>query len=210
MTDRKIFSKISTMAAPITAKATKRMTIRSPKVAPNNTTRGRVASKEKNLSEVVISRLTESHRVFIKAMAAGENLTGASKKAGFTVQNAYHLMKQEHIVNAIRTEQNKYERVVNMTRKRVMDGFLEAIEMARLQASPADMIGGWREIAKMCGYYEPKKVQIDVVHQGVVQLKALAQLSDGDLLKMIEEGRVIDGEAELIQDSGDDSDASEE
>lgn len=74
-----------------------------------------------------------------------------------------------------------------MTRQRVMDGLLEAVEMAKLMAEPATMVSGWREIGKMCGYFEPKKVDINVNVAGNVIHQRLNQLSDAELLKIIQE-----------------------
>ena len=34
--------------------------------------------------------------------------------------------------------------------------------MAREQQDPAAMIAGWREIAKLCGYYAPERRRIEV------------------------------------------------
>ena len=49
------------------------------------------------------------------------------------------------------------------------------------------MIAGWREVRKMCGYYEPVKKQIDVNITGNVVMERLNRLSDADLLKLIED-----------------------
>ena len=151
----------------------------------------------------VIKCVSEKHRLFIKEMAKGNNMSGAARVCGFTYQNAQQLMKQDHIKQAIRVEQNKYERTVNMTRKRVMDGFLKAIQNAELQSDSLAMISGWREIGKMCGYYEPKKINVNINHSGEVALKTLSQLSDAELLKIAESGNIIEGE--LVEDAADGS-----
>jgi len=77
-----------------------------------------------------------------------------------------------------------------------MVGFLEAVEMAKIQAVPSDMIAGWREIAKMCGYYAPevKKIEINVTTRRVID--QMETLSDDDLLQMVAEStKLIEGEA---------------
>ena len=72
-----------------------------------------------------------------------------------------------------------------MTRKRVMEGLLEGVEMAKLMAEPSAMIAGWREIGKMCGYYEPVTKRIDLNVTGNVTMQRLERLSDAELLKLI-------------------------
>jgi hypothetical protein len=48
------------------------------------------------------------------------------------------------------------------------------------------MIAGWREVGKMCGFYEPKKVDIKVSMQGQVLLQRLNSMSDKELLSLTE------------------------
>jgi hypothetical protein len=86
-----------------------------------------------------------------------------------------------------------------MTRKQVMDGFKEAIDMAKVQAEPATMVSGWREIARMCGYYAPEKREINVNITAKRAVDQLETLSDDELLEIIEkDSEVIEGEFEEI------------
>ena len=39
------------------------------------------------------------------------------------------------------------------------------------------MIAGWREVGKMCGFYEPTKAKIEVSVQGQVLLQRLNGMS---------------------------------
>ena len=79
----------------------------------------------------------------------------------------------------------KYEAENQMTRKRVMDGFLEAIDMAKLMAEPASMISGWREIGKLCGYFAPVETRVKVDVSGNIVLDRLNSMSDAELLEVI-------------------------
>ena len=97
------------------------------------------------------------------------------------------MAKMPNILALYNEEKAKYEEAAQMTRQRVMDGLLEAVEMAKLMAEPATMVSGWREIGKMCGYFEPKKVDINVNVTGNVIHQRLNQLSDAELLKIIQD-----------------------
>lgn len=90
-------------------------------------------------------------------------------------------------------ERERWEKANLMTKKRVMDGFLEAIDIAKIQADPMAMIGGWREIAKMCGYFEPIKHRLEVSVQGEVVIQKLQALSDAQLLEL------ADGKADALE-----------
>ena len=80
-------------------------------------------------------------------------------------------------------------------RKKVMDGMLEAIEMAKLQSEPATMVGGWREIGRMCGYYAAEKRVLDINITAKRAVDKLETLSDAELLEMIDkDSDMIEGE----------------
>ena len=66
----------------------------------------------------------------------------------------------------------------------MIDGFMEAIDMARVQADPTAMIGGWREIAKVCGHYEPTKQELIITFRGERTLRQMEQMTDEQLLKL--------------------------
>ena len=59
-------------------------------------------------------------------------------------------------------EAQKYAEASQMTRKKVIDMQLEAFERAKLIDEPASMVSAAREIGKICGFYEPKKVELTV------------------------------------------------
>jgi hypothetical protein len=130
--------------------------------------------------------LTEMQQMFVRHWAAGESILTASARAGYADGGtyAYRLSKDPLVVEVYQREKRLYEQSCQMTRKKVMDGFLEAAEMARLQADPTAMVGAWREVGKMCGYYEPVKKVIDVNINGQITQK-VERLDDATLLAII-------------------------
>jgi phage terminase small subunit len=82
--------------------------------------------------------------------------------------------------------------------------------MAKIQADPTAMIAGWREVGKMCGYYEPVKKQIDVNITGNVVMERLNRLSDSELLKLIEQQTTNALEGEFAEVVGGDEDNEDE
>jgi phage terminase small subunit len=69
-----------------------------------------------------------------------------------------------------------------------LKGFQEAIDVARLRSDPAAMIAGWREIAKMCGYYAPERKQVQLSVDARAQRNELARMTDGELAELIADG----------------------
>lgn len=97
---------------------------------------------------------------------------------------ANQAMKKPTVQVAIAHERAKYEAASDITRRKVIDGFKEAIDMARVQADPTAMIGGWREIAKVCGHYEPTKQELIITFRGERTLRQMEQMTDEQLLKL--------------------------
>lgn len=156
--------------------------------------------------------LTTKMKDFVKYWAQGESILSASVRAGYTDGGtyAYRLAKDPAILKIYHAEKEAYAQAVGMTRQRVMEGLLEAVEMAKIQADPTAMIAGWREVGKMCGYYEPVKKQIDVNIAGNVVMERLNRLSDSELLKLIEQQTTNALEGEFAEVVGDDEDDENE
>jgi phage terminase small subunit len=145
--------------------------------------------------------LTEKQRLFVKFWAEGDSILGASHRAGYSDGGtvAYRLAKDPAVLKIYDIEKALYEESCQMTRERVMEGFLEAAEMAKVMADPTALTGAWREVGKMCGYYEPVKRTIDVNVTGSVTVKQLERMSTADLLKIVT-GEVTDVKFKELED----------
>lgn len=130
--------------------------------------------------------LTDIQRMFVKFWAAGESPASAASRCGIQTSYAYRLIYMPNVLKVYRAEKEAYEQASGMNRKRVIDGFLEAIEMAKVMAEPSTMVAGWREISKMCGYYEPVQVKHTVTHEGKILHDRLDKLSDAELFELIQ------------------------
>jgi hypothetical protein len=149
---------------------------------PDTGTMARAAAVDPN------KPLTEKQKHFVKFWAMGDSLPNAYTRAGYSINDlsyAYRMAKMPNILALYNEEKRLIEEAGQMSRKKVMDGLLEAVEMAKLMAEPATMVSGWREIGRMCGYYEPKKVDINVNVAGNAIHQRLNALSDAELLKLV-------------------------
>lgn len=154
--------------------------------------------------------LTDKQRIFVDALCRGQKQTMAARMAGFANPDveACRLIKLDKIKEALQYQHRKYEKSTQMTRKRVMDGLVEAIEMAKVQADPNTMVNGWREIGRMCGYYAAEKKIIDINITAKRAVDKLEGLTDAELLEMIDkDSEAIEGEfaevMELTQEAAD-------
>lgn len=150
-------------------------------------------------------RLTEAESVFVKCVAEdGMSNTAAARVAFPTSKNpavqGAHTILKPNVKAAIADRKAIYAAASGMTKKKVIDGFLEAIDMARVQAEPLVMISGWREIGKMCGFYEPTRAELTISVAGQRTLARLEGLRDEELLQLVQEGPdAIDAEFEEVK-----------
>jgi len=153
--------------------------------------------------------LTVKQRQFAEAWAKGESIPNASLRAGYADDHlGYRLARMPNILALKHQYELKYEADAQMDRKQVMEGFKEAIEMAKLMADPTAMISGWREIGKMCGYYAPVETKVKIDITGNVTMTRLTQMSDAELLELIEKGKpAVD--TPLLTDENDENDDSQ-
>jgi hypothetical protein len=151
--------------------------------------------------------LTAKQKEFVRLVGQGESPRAAGERVwGAANGYAHSLIKRSDIRALIDAEKAKYEAAAQMTRKKVMDGLLEAVEMAKLMSEPASMIAGWREIGKMCGYYEPIQKKIDINVSGNVVMQRLERLSDADLIKLIQQEVKSEAEDAVLIESEDEDD----
>jgi hypothetical protein len=151
--------------------------------------------------------LTEKAKLFVKFWAQGESITSASARAGYGdgATYAYRLVHYPQVKALYAEEKRLYEESCQMTRKKVMDGLLEGIEMAKLAGEPASVITGWKTVGQMCGYFEPVKRTLDINVTGNVTMQQMSKLSDAELLRMIQQG--VQHDLEQLAHSGDDGDS---
>ncbi len=148
--------------------------------------------------------LTERQQLFVNAVARdGMNFNAALRQAGYTNTSGTvnSLRNNAKIQHAIALEREKYAKASAMTKKKVIDGFIEAIDMARLKADPMVMVAGWREVAKMCGFYEPTRHKLEVSVDGQVVIHKLQQLDDNELLQLAEgNSEALEGEFVVVNE----------
>lgn len=164
----------------------------------SNLLRGKTPSPE-NLAKIQLfkdTHITDKQAKFIEnKVDKGMSDRQAVLQAGYSDKNvASMLAKNDKVQTAIAERREAFEATVQMSRNRVMTGLLEAVDMAKVKADPLSMVAGWREIAKICGYYEPTRVQVDVSVNGKMLLHQMSSMSEEDLLKLADQADAIEGE----------------
>jgi hypothetical protein len=145
--------------------------------------------------------LTSMQADLVDATLQGKDRAAACAAAGYQhpFANKDAPFKSEAVQRALREARDELSTAAQITRADIINGFMEAINVARLVADPASMIKGWSETAKVLGLYAPEVKKIEMsMNQQRLQSK-FESMSDADLMGIIE-GRaslVIEGEGEV-------------
>lgn len=107
----------------------------------------------------------------------------------------------EAFKKALQIEYRRSQLVANMSRRTVLNGMLKAVEMAEDKRQPSTMITGWKEIARMCGYYEPERREILLSVGSKQLLEQIQTLPKAKLLELWHEHDTVDGEFEVVDAS---------
>jgi len=131
--------------------------------------------------------LTEKQVAFVDATMLGKDVMEAASAAGYAQQSAgFHVIKAASVQQALAEARSELSSAAQITRADIIDGFMEAINVARLAADPASMIKGWSETAKVLGLYAPEVKKIEMsMGQKRLQSK-FEQMSDEELYGIIE------------------------
>lgn len=129
---------------------------------------------------------------FIDEYLIDSNGTQAAIRAGYGAAGArvaaYRLLTNVAISSLIEARRRADSTRLCIDRENVLMGFLEAVEIAREQKNPAGMIAGFREIAKLQGYYAPAAVKVDLDVAAVAERSRLEAMTDAELLALIGQG----------------------
>jgi phage terminase small subunit len=123
---------------------------------------------------------------FVREYLIDRNGAAAAVRAGYSHrtarQIAHKLLTKADVAEAVRQGETQLAAEAQLAREEVLRGLLAAIDMARSQGDPGAMIAGWREIARMCGYYAPERKQINVSRESYRLRTQLEAMSDADLI----------------------------
>lgn len=150
------------------------------------------APKSPRKSSVVIE---DQHKLFADMLSEGKSKAEAARVAGYNPSNVDTVMRQEEVQAYLQEARQEIEDVSTLRRVDVLNLFLEAIDMARIQADPSQMINGADKVAKMMGYYAPETLKLEVEQNSKSLQHKFRQLSDAELYEIAAgKAKVIEGE----------------
>jgi len=133
--------------------------------------------------------LTAKQAKFVAEFLVDANGTQAAIRAGYSVHGArvaaYRLLTNEAVYGAIEARQQADATRLAITRENVLQGLLEAFELAKADRQPAAMVSAARELGKLLGFYEPTRLRVDLGTDGQDQMARFEAMRDADLLKVM-------------------------
>lgn len=152
-------------------------------------------TKQQREKSIVTKReeIVAKQQAFADAIVTGHTQTDAARAAGYHPSTASNVMRQEEIQLLVNEARSELRSVSSIKRLDVLDIFIEAIDMARTLADPAQMINGAREVGRMMGFYEPETIKHVLTTDQAALSNKIKALSDDELLEM------ASGRAKLIQ-----------
>jgi phage terminase small subunit len=125
---------------------------------------------------------------FIDEYLLDHNATRAAVAAGYSKRTAAaaasRLLRHVNVAPVLKARQRELQDQLQISKDTVITELVAAIELAKAQSNPQAMIAGWREIAKLLGYYEPEKHKVDVSVSSKRLLTQFEAMSDEELLKL--------------------------
>lgn len=133
------------------------------------------------------SVLTAKQAGYVEMRAMGADMQNAVRTVygpGMNTTDAKDIEANPKVTAALINERAKNAYMLGMTRDKVLQGFLDAVDQAKVLADPMAQIAGWREIAKVCGFYAPEVKKIELSGTAKRVADKLATLSDQELLDL--------------------------
>lgn len=140
------------------------------------------------------SVLTEQQNTYVEGVLDGKAKSHAALDAGYSHGSQSHRLDRNELVQtALAERREELSSATQITRAGVLNGILDAIEMARVMADPMAMFTGYRDISKMMGYNAPEVKKVEISDTSNTLARKIKSMSDEDLLNVIEgEARLVD------------------
>jgi hypothetical protein len=137
---------------------------------------------------------------FAEAFARHHNASLACREAGYSPHGrsasvtGTRLLADVCVLSRIQALEVASALELGVTRQRFLYELQEAAALAKSRGDVGALIAAWREIGKACGFYQPDRIKVDVNVAGSLEMGRLNQLSDAELLKIIEAGQAAQPE----------------
>jgi hypothetical protein len=140
--------------------------------------------------------LTIKQERFVVAYILCGNGAEAARRAGYSERTARQIASENltkpDVQAAIQALQQAQADELELTRQDVLKALLGAIQAAQKVGKPAVEVSGWKEISRLCGFYEPEVLRIEPLSsQADLIRRKIESLPTSALLEMAAKKRAM-------------------
>ena len=114
----------------------------------------------------------------------------AAKMSGMSVAK----IVAPHIIQAREELKRELRGRMAITKEDIVNGYQEAVEMAKIVSDPMAMIAGWKETSRILGYDAPQKVDINIHASVDAMASQVKAMDDASLARLLGADQIIDAE----------------
>jgi hypothetical protein len=145
------------------------------------------------------NHLTDDEANFVyNVEALGLPAKKAAELAGMSLKK----LNAPHIIQAREQTKRELRGATQITKEDVIWGMREAIDRARLLGEPMTEIIGWEKTAKLLGYDQPQRIDINITASVDALKSQVRRLSDAELVKLVGANGVIDADFYEVDGNG--------
>lgn len=137
--------------------------------------------------------LTDKQKTAANRIADGEPPTKVCQEV-YNSNDLRHVRTQQ-VQEHIKQAREVVKDATTLNRLDIIEGVLEAIDMARLQSEPATMIAGYDKLAKIIGAYAPEVKQLQLTTSQEAIRSKFDSMSSEELLAIIDGKAIYNGHA---------------
>ena len=136
--------------------------------------------------------MTDRQTRFVQEYLVDGCGTQAAIRSGVAPSSAHvwasRTLRITKVVAVLQARQAEDAARLSIQRNDVLNGLLQAAEMAKLQCDPAGMVAAWKQVGHLMGFYSPERIKVDMSVQGQTVVNQLERLSDAELLALMASG----------------------
>jgi len=140
------------------------------------------------------TKLTPPQKKTLIGVRQGLSLVQAAKAAEYANPKveARNMRTRPYTLRYLEAIYSEISKETRITKDTVEGIFVEAVDMARVQADPLTMIRGGQELGKMNGFYAPEVKRVELTTNAARLKTDYEELSTEDLLRLAGDDESID------------------
>ena len=145
------------------------------------------------MNDLIFPELSENEKLVAEAAVMGLTNKAIAARVSLTPATVSKYLKKPAVQNYMQQMHNAHNDLIAVTKPRVVEMLLDAVEEAKLLADPGVQIKGLREIGLMMGFYAPEERKLTITKEAEITKQRLSGMSDADLMELAG-SNVIEGD----------------